>query len=122
MNASNAAPLQFPGLPGGTSYITVTNADGAPALRLQACTGRSEEYAVPVTLDELAAERALSAVARPVAVMIRRVGEDFDCTLIGASSNGPRTVAVSVAGALELARRGIHCVLRCDSAVLADAS
>jgi hypothetical protein len=117
-----ASVLASPCLTRGTSYLAVTADGGDPVLRVKAHGAPPEEHAVPVKLDPLEAHAALTAVRTPISVLIRRDGGNFSCTLIGTSANGPRRVPVSLGAALEIARRGVHCVLRDEGAELADAS
>ncbi len=115
----HVAPLRD--LPDGTSYLRVDEVGGG-TMWIQNPAGASGEFDVPVALDRIAAERALDAVGRPIAVIIRRLRHSFDCAVLGASLAGPRRVAISLGGALELSRRGVHCVLRCEATTLAEAS
>lgn len=97
-----------------TWSLTVASEDSGLFMFLSAPTGESVECPLPVEPDAGAAQSALAHVVHPLAVAVDRAANGYACSLLGTSPDGPRRVTLSLGGALELARRGVHTVLRCE--------
>jgi hypothetical protein len=62
---------------------------------------------------DIAGELARSGLS-PVAVLMQRLRDRIDCSVLCATAYGPRRVPLSTGAALALCATGCHAVLRCE--------